>query len=68
MKKVGGVGDLHVLPHVELTDRETPLSAKKAVVVAVEAPAALELLDAEILSTSPSKAVPGVGTCCLYFK
>ncbi|KAL4435625.1 hypothetical protein ABPG77_002588 [Micractinium sp. CCAP 211/92] len=39
----------------------------KAVVVAVEGPEAGKLLG-PALATAPSKAAPGVGTCCLYFK
>ncbi|KAL4425251.1 hypothetical protein ABPG75_009267 [Micractinium tetrahymenae] len=39
----------------------------KAVVVAVEGPQAAKLLG-PALSAAPSKAAPGVGTCCLYFK
>lgn len=39
----------------------------KAVVVAVEGPEASKLLG-PALAAAPSKAAPGVGTCCLYFK
>jgi hypothetical protein len=41
--------------------------AARAVVVAVEGPEAARLLG-PALQQSPSKAAPGVGTCCLYFK
>eukprot|EP00210_Caulerpa_lentillifera_P005742 g5490.t1 len=68
VETVEGANDLHVLPSVKLADRETPLSAKRAVVVAVEAPVASQLLSPEIRARSPSKEAPGVGTCCLYFK
>lgn len=39
----------------------------RAVVVAVEGPEAAKLLG-PALAGAPSKAAPGVGTCCLYFK
>ncbi|KXZ45256.1 hypothetical protein GPECTOR_56g352 [Gonium pectorale] len=44
----------------------TVLSARRGVVVAVEGPEAARLLG-PALAGSPSKADPGVGTCCLYF-
>lgn len=41
--------------------------AARAVVVAAEGPEAARLLG-PALDAAPSKAAPGVGTCCLYFK
>ncbi|KAK9836272.1 hypothetical protein WJX81_001340 [Elliptochloris bilobata] len=43
------------------------VAAPRGVVVATEAPAAAELLG-DALADSPSKAEPGVGTACIYFR
>lgn len=43
------------------------LTARKAVVVATDGPAAQQLLG-KALSADPSKPEAGVGTCCLYFR
>lgn len=43
------------------------VAARRAVVVATEAPAAEALLG-DALEASPSKRDPGVGTCNLYFR
>ena len=40
--------------------------AARAVVVAADGPSAARLLG-PALQAAPSKAAPGVGTCCLYF-
>lgn len=43
------------------------VSARRAIVVATDAPAARGLLG-DALEASPSKTEPGVGTCNLYFR
>ncbi|CAD7697726.1 unnamed protein product [Ostreobium quekettii] len=54
------------LPSVQLSSGEV-VTARMGVVVASEGPVAGKLLGA-VLDASPSKASPGVGTCCLYFR
>ena len=68
VEKVNPAVDIHVLPSITLSDHETPISAKKAVVVATDGPSALEILDRNLLAGAPSKESDGVGTCCLYFR
>lgn len=53
-------------PTVTLEDGQV-LQPLRGVVVAVEGPSAGPLLG-PLLQDSPSKPLPGVGTCCLYFK
>ena len=43
------------------------VGARRAIVVATDAPAARGLLG-DALEASPSKTEPGVGTCNLYFR
>jgi hypothetical protein len=43
------------------------VGARRAIVVATDAPAARQLLG-DALEASPSKTEPGVGTCNLYFR
>jgi hypothetical protein len=57
-----GTGGASVL----LADGST-INARQGVVVATDGPAAAQLLGGA-LTANPSKADPGVGTCCLYFR
>ncbi len=53
-------------PCVEL-ESGAVVTGPKGVVVAVDEPAAGPLLGG-LLDAVPSKPLPGVGTCCLYFR
>ncbi len=60
----GGQGRL---PSVKLHGQSASLQASRGVVVAVDGPAARELLGSA-LDAEPSQPGPGVGTCNLYFR
>jgi len=66
--KVNEAKDIHVLPSIEVAGGESPVTAKRAVVVATDGPAVSEILDMNLLSRGPLKEGPPVGTCCLYFR
>lgn len=68
VEKVHPAADIHVLPSVTLSGSDTSISAKKAVVVAADGPAAKQMIDPSLWTASPSKDTQGVGTCCLYFR